>query len=169
MLCEVILRGGLELGARFRSLWHCTFSQEVSVYGSWSASVESSSGNKGDRQGWTARSRSCAREIFGSNWISRVCFVNSHLFLFIYLAALGLHCGMPTLVPWPGIQPGPPALGVQNLNCWKSLKKLLIDMLWARYWAQHLSVETQNTAWTWPPGTHCLPLACVSWAPRNWM
>ena len=29
----------------------------------------------------------------------------------IYLAALGLSCGMQDLVPWPRIKPGPPALG----------------------------------------------------------
>ena len=50
----------------------------------------------------------------------------------IYLAALclscgtgGLHCltydlccSMRDLVPWPGIEPGPPALGAQSLTHW---------------------------------------------------
>ena len=43
----------------------------------------------------------------------------------IYLAALGLSCGIWTLscgmwdlVPWPGIEPGPPALVVQSLSHW---------------------------------------------------
>ena len=31
--------------------------------------------------------------------------------LFNYLAVLGLSCGMWDLVPWPGIEPGPSALG----------------------------------------------------------
>ena len=31
---------------------------------------------------------------------------------------LGLSCGMWDLVPWPGIQYGPPALGALNLNHW---------------------------------------------------
>ena len=33
-------------------------------------------------------------------------------YVFIYLSALGLSCGMWDLVPQPGIKPGPPALGV---------------------------------------------------------
>ena len=36
----------------------------------------------------------------------------------IYLVALGLSCGMWALVPWPGIEPGPPALGVWDLSHW---------------------------------------------------
>ena len=38
--------------------------------------------------------------------------------LFIYLAALGLSCSMWDLAPWPGIEPGPPALGAQSLSHW---------------------------------------------------
>ena len=40
------------------------------------------------------------------------------LILFIYLAALGLSCGMWDLAPWPGIEPGPPAVGAQRLSHW---------------------------------------------------
>ena len=36
----------------------------------------------------------------------------------IYLSALGLSCGMWDLVPWPGIEPGPPALGAWSLSLW---------------------------------------------------
>ena len=44
----------------------------------------------------------------------------------IFIAACGLFscgtwtlgCGMWDLVPWPGIEPGPPALGVQSLTHW---------------------------------------------------
>ena len=36
--------------------------------------------------------------------------------LLIYLAALGLSCGMWDLVPWQGIKPGTPALGTWNLR-----------------------------------------------------
>ena len=32
----------------------------------------------------------------------------------IYLYALGLSCTLWNLVPWPGIKPGPPALGAQS-------------------------------------------------------
>ena len=37
-------------------------------------------------------------------------------FLFIYSTAVPCRCGMWDLVPWPGIEPGPPALGVWSLN-----------------------------------------------------
>ena len=35
---------------------------------------------------------------------------------YFYLAELGLSCSMWDLVPWPGIEPGPPALGAQRLR-----------------------------------------------------
>ena len=52
--------------------------------------------------------------------------------LFIYLAVLGLSwhsgifilacgifsCSMQDLIPWPGIEPGPPALGARSLDRW---------------------------------------------------
>ena len=38
--------------------------------------------------------------------------------IFIYLAVLGVSCGMQDLVPWPGIEPGSPALGAWSLNHW---------------------------------------------------
>ena len=34
------------------------------------------------------------------------------------VVACGLSCGMWILVPQPGIEPGPPALGVWSLNHW---------------------------------------------------
>ena len=37
---------------------------------------------------------------------------------FIYSAALGLSCGMWDLVLWPGIESGPPALGMWSLSRW---------------------------------------------------
>ena len=55
----------------------------------------------------------------------------SYLFIFIWLHRLFiracsifcfamqiLNCSMWTLVPWPGIEPGPPALEAQNPNHW---------------------------------------------------
>ena len=41
-----------------------------------------------------------------------------HPYLFIYLAALSLTCGMWDLVTRPGIRPRPPALGVQSPSPW---------------------------------------------------
>ena len=40
------------------------------------------------------------------------------IYVFIYLAAPGLGCGTQDLVPGPGIEPGPPALGRQSLSHW---------------------------------------------------
>ena len=36
----------------------------------------------------------------------------------IYLAALGLSCSMQDLVPRPGIEPGPSALGAWSIGHW---------------------------------------------------
>ena len=36
----------------------------------------------------------------------------------MYLAALGPSCSLWYVVPLPGIEPGPPALGVQTLSPW---------------------------------------------------
>ena len=39
-------------------------------------------------------------------------------FAFLYLAVPGLSCSMRDLVPCPGIEPGPPALGAWSLSPW---------------------------------------------------
>ena len=61
-----------------------------------------------------------------------VCFFN--IYLFIYLAVLGLSChvralscGMQDLVPRPGIEPGPPALRAQSINRWTT-REVPIDV-----------------------------------------
>ena len=41
--------------------------------------------------------------------------VSLFIYLFTYLAASGLSCCTRALVPQPGIEPRPPALGTQNL------------------------------------------------------
>ena len=38
--------------------------------------------------------------------------------IFIYLAVLGLSCGMWDPVPWSGVEPRPPALGARSLSHW---------------------------------------------------
>ena len=46
-------------------------------------------------------------------------FFKKYLFICLFvLAALGLSCGMQDLVPWPGTEPGPPALGVWRSTHW---------------------------------------------------
>ena len=46
----------------------------------------------------------------------------------IYLAVLGVGCGMQDLAPRPGIEPGPPALGAQSSSHWttREVPELLI-------------------------------------------
>ena len=39
-----------------------------------------------------------------------------------------LSCGMRDLVPWPGIHPGPPALGSWNLSHWIMRSSLFFDL-----------------------------------------
>ena len=39
-------------------------------------------------------------------------------FAFLYLAVPGLSCSIRDLVPHPGIEPGPPALGAWSLSPW---------------------------------------------------
>ena len=53
----------------------------------------------------------------------------SFFFQFIYLVALGLSCGMWDLVPWPGIKPGLPALGLRSLSHW-----ITWEVLEGKYW-----------------------------------
>ena len=48
---------------------------------------------------------------------------------FIYLAEPSLSCGMWDLVSGPGIEPGPPALGVQSLNHWTTKEILRWQIL----------------------------------------
>ena len=53
--------------------------------------------------------------------VKSVLVCTSFFFLIIYLFILampGLNCGLWDLVPWPGIEPGLPALGAQNLRHW---------------------------------------------------
>ena len=49
---------------------------------------------------------------------------------FIFFAVQSLSCSMWDLVPWPGIEPWPPALGAWSLSHWsigKSLSYFLIE------------------------------------------
>ena len=46
-------------------------------------------------------------------WLCLFCFLK-----ILYLAMLGLSCSMWGLVPWPGIKPRLPALGVWSLSHW---------------------------------------------------
>ena len=59
------------------------------------------------------------------------------LSLFIYLATPGLSCSMWDLVPWAGIEPGPPALGLWSPSYWTTREvpifcfdKRVIQAIW---------------------------------------
>ena len=52
-------------------------------------------------------------------------------FMSIYLAAPGLSCSMWDLAPWPGIKPGPPALGAQGPSHW-TIKEAPYPLPWLR-------------------------------------
>ena len=62
----------------------------------------------------------------GGGW--RLFFFNIY-FLFIYLAALGLSCSMWDLVPQPGVEPVPTALGVWSLSHWTPREVLFLCFL----------------------------------------
>ena len=66
-----------------------------------------------------------------------------YLFIFIfYLAALGLSCSMRDLVPWPGIEPGPPALGAQSPSHWTTR-----EVPTQQSWFQLVLHPVQHFAW----------------------
>ena len=74
------------------------------------------------------------------------------LYIYIYyLPAVGLGCGMWDLVPWPGIEPEPPALGVWSLSHWTTREVL----------PAHLLNESPSFSWhhSWWPSKH-LPKSC---------
>ena len=48
---------------------------------------------------------------------------------FIYLVAAGLSCGAQDPVPWPGIDPELPALGVWSLSHWTTRKSPFLQFL----------------------------------------
>ena len=75
---------------------------------------------------------------------------------FIYLTAAGLSCGLWDLVPWPGIEPVPPALGAWSPSHWIArevpLKHFLIFCPVVAYgglsstrWPLTLGVRTLNS------------------------
>ena len=82
--------------------------------------------------GWAGRSQGHQVHLSSIHWcgarqylgleVYSTCLLNQCLsffmYLFIYLAALGLSCGMWDQVPWPRIEPGPPTLVAQSLSPW---------------------------------------------------
>ena len=48
------------------------------------------------------------------------CLKNIYILIWLHTWILNLSCGMWDLVLWPGVKPGPPALGVQCLGHWST-------------------------------------------------
>ena len=73
------------------------------------------------------------REVFGLSFV--VCYSELLDYMVVvisvhvYMTVPGLSCGLWDLVPWSGIKPGPPALGVQNLSHWTTGK--VLRTLWS--------------------------------------
>ena len=63
--------------------------------------------------------------------------------IFIYLAVPGLSCGMRDLVPWPGIKPGPPALGAQSLSHWAT-REVPRSYLFIYFWLCWVFVDAHG-------------------------
>ena len=91
----------------------------------WSHEVWKWRGNSVWREQYTQK-QECAK--------AQLCFCFCfNIYLFIYLAVPGLSCGTQDPVPWPVIEPRPPALGARNLNHWNA-REGRHDYVW----------ETQN-------------------------
>ena len=73
----------------------------------------------------------------------------------IYLAALGLSCGMWDLVPWWGIEPRPPALEAQSLSHWttREVPKLILEGLDV---SDQMKKSGKGLFWTWTWHESCV-------------
>ena len=73
-----------------------------------------------DREAWRAAVRGVAKsQTQLSDWTTTTSLLFIIIFkIFIHLAMLGLSCSMWDLVPWPGIEPKPSALGAQSPSYW---------------------------------------------------
>ena len=79
----------------------------------------------------------------GPRIVLTICFFkNIYLFIWLYRILIGacrifdFHCGMLTLscgmwnlVFWPGIEPGPPALGARSLSHWTTREVAVLTIL----------------------------------------
>ena len=55
-----------------------------------------------------------------------------------------LGCGMWDLVPWPGIEPGPPALGARSLSHWTTREVLVLSKILNCLWDLNLNQSWGN-------------------------
>ena len=104
--------------------------------------------------------------LFSSNW-------------FIYLAVWGLGCSMWDLVPWPGIEPWPPALEAQDFRLIHPWLPSLIP--WLRLFLLLQCQPGEPCTWTEQRTSRCIPasgsgpchsplgLALPTTDPASWM
>ena len=73
------------------------------------------------------------------------------------MAALGLSCSMWDLAPWPGIEPGPPALGTQSPSHWttREVPKSIIFICLGNQ-KIHVTHFIMIFTWLWFSGTKLL-------------
>ena len=74
------------------------------------------------------------------------------LYLFIYLAALGLGCSMWDLVPWPGNEPGSPELGAHSLSHWTTREVPLLLFEWKHWASKNVSCPKSHSQLVAEPG-----------------
>ena len=79
---------------------------------------------------------SCVKFPFASLFFWKNTFYCLSIRFFFHLIVPGLSCDMWDQVPWPGIKPGFPALGAQNLSHW-TIREAPASPLW-KYMGLHL-------------------------------
>ena len=89
---------------------------------------------------------------------------------FIWLVAQGLSCGMQDLVPWPGIECRPPALGAQSLSHWATAEVPNYFFLWGGSVLRVLRKEWSKaeTPVLWPPHAKSWLIGKDPDAGRDW-
>ena len=80
--------------------------------------------------------------------------------LFIYLAVLGLSCGMRHLVPQPGIEPGPTTLGMWCLGHWTTREAFRVLFTTKNLDCYVLNCVSQFSSVAQPCPTLCNPMNC---------
>ena len=76
-------------------------------------------------KGWWTRRRILSLAVPGRScgtWGSSIFVASCRVFFFLGVAFGTFSCGIWDLVLWPGMEPGPPALGVLSLSHWTTRK-----------------------------------------------
>ena len=74
--------------------------------------------------------------------------VAAHRSFCLHCSRRTLSCGLWDLVPWPGIEPRPPALGAHSLSHWTTRKVPGMSVLWKQiWWGSKLPQTLQSPVW----------------------